>query len=360
MSSTVDSHKTIGKRCVTAAIHVIFVVIICILPEMLMSYASSGRSHHQGMPWWFYAKSGMMIAVFYINYSWLIDKTIMRESPRWWRFVTWNVLLIVMIVGAMWLVNSLGDTGHSRRLHVETNYRVAASMSFFLRDVIMLLLSVLLALSLRVSSRWVDMERRAEQIATERKAMELNGLRQQLNPHFLFNTLNSIYALIEIAPKEARRAVHELSQLLRYVVYENPAEVELGREIEFIENYVELMRLRLGSRPVYVDIDVKTTRTLMVTPLLFVTLVENAFKHGVTACESDGVSISLKADDEMLEFTTRNHIDAGARHDRCRDSGGVGHANLRRSLELIYGRRATLTTDDDGQVYVATIKIMNP
>lgn len=345
------------RRIATLFTHLLFVAIIFILPEMLMGYAVSGRPHATHTPWNIYAKSGLMILVFYINYFIIIDRTLTRRK-RWLSFILWNLVLIAAVTWVMYTFNR-GHVTRPRRFDSMPELHImAASLSFILRDVIMLVLTVTLALVMRLSGRWLDLERRRSQIAADNRENELNGLRSQLNPHFLFNTLNTIYSLIEISPDEARRAVHDLSALLRYFVYENPERVAIEREVEFIDNYVELMRLRLGDRPIRVSVDIDADAGITVPPLLFVTLIENAFKHGNTTCASDPIEITLQADASRIECTTVNHVDTGARQDPSHS--GVGLANLRRRLELIYGHRGTLQTSQTDNVFTATVTVDRP
>ena len=112
---------------------------------------------------------------------------------------------------------------------------------------------------------------------------ELQNLKSQLNPHFLFNTLNNIYSLIAFSPEKAQEAVHDLSRLLRYVLYESSQPfVSLEKDFDFLRNYVELMRIRL---PKHVELKtniVASSPGTLIAPLLFISLVENAFKHGVS------------------------------------------------------------------------------
>ncbi len=346
-----------SRRIATVLTHLLFVAIIFILPEMLMGYAVSGRPHGAHTPWHIYAKSGQMILVFYINYFVIIDRTLTRRK-RWLSFILWNLALIAAVTLVMYAF-SRGHVGRPRRFASMPELHVmAASLSFILRDVIMLILTVTLALAMRLSGRWLDLERRRSQLAADHRENELNSLRSQLNPHFLFNTLNTIYSLIEISPEEAQRAVHDLSALLRYVVYENPERVAIGREVEFIDNYVELMRLRLGDRPIRVTVDIDPQAAVTVPPLLFVTLIENAFKHGNTTCAADPIEITLRADASRIECTTVNRVDTGARHDTSH--AGVGLANLRRRLELIYGQRASLNTSLAGNIFTAKVTIDRP
>lgn len=363
MSSVIADSERSRHRLVTVFIHVTFVVIICILPELLMRYVSGARHRHADLPWWFYAKSAVMIAVFYINYFVIIRHTLLGGKAHWWRFAMWNVALVVGATALLWYINTLGWTPPPRRHRMPDSFMVklAATTSFMLRDIIMQLLPIVLALALRISDRWTYVERRRRELAAERRANELNTLRNQLNPHFLFNTLNSIYALIEISPAEARQALHELSNLLRYVVYENPALVDVEREIKVIRNYVELMKLRLGERPVTFDIDDRATGTVQVQPLMFVTLVENMFKYGVTSQCDDAMHISLDVDDNRLIFKTENSVEkVPAADNGTKPHAGVGLANLHRGLELLYGSRGQLTIDESDNRFRATITIDHP
>lgn len=340
------------QRLLAVSVHIIFVIIICVLPEMLMRYAAVGKySHRTGIPWWFYAKSGLMILVFYLNYFVLIDRSVGRRRG-WWRLIGENLVVILSCVALMMLLGSVFHPPYTPR-QLTVGQHLAAGVSFMLRDTIILVLTVSLAVSLRMSARWQDTELKHRRLVAEQREAELLSLRSQLNPHFLFNTLNTIYALIEISPDDARRAVHDLSALLRYAVYENPDSVDIAREVELVSNYVALMRLRLGDRPVNFDIAMRNTRPVSVPPMLFATLVENAFKHGVTSSTADPISFRLDVDDSRLTFTTDNRINRPG----DTDGGGVGLANLRRMLELVYGNRAALTVDNASARYTATLTI---
>lgn len=342
------------KRLITVLTHVIFIVILCVLPEVLLRM--SWTSPKGFMPWGVYAKSGVMLAVFYLNYFVFIPRALSR-SHRWLRFIAWNLLVIAAGTLLMYFIAKWGwAPGGKRMRHAPDEWhRMIASASFMLRDAVMLLLTASLAVTIKLSGLWRALERRGEQLAAMRRESELEGLRSQLNPHFLFNTLNSIYALIAISPPEAQKAVHELSQLLRHVVYDNPERVALGREIDFLDNYISLMRLRLGSRPVDFRADISDSAR-PVAPLLFMTLVENAFKHGAGSPADRPVRIAVTERGGVLTCTTFNHFVRSADADRD-GAGGVGLANLRRRLELIYGRRASLVTEATDTTFKATLTI---
>lgn len=340
------------SRFVAVFVHVLLVLFFFFLPEMLLGLARPGRFGGY-TPWWVYAKSGVMVAVFYLNYFLIIDRTVVRRH-RWWQFVALNVVLVVAAVMLMHWITAVGFEPRPRHHHPHEP-RMIASFSFMFRDAVMLLLTVSLALALRLSAFWKDMERRRTELLAASRESELEGLRAQLNPHFLFNTLNSIYALIDISPDEARDAVHRLSQLLRHVVYQNSDRVPLATELDFIADYTALMRLRLGDRPVRLSIESAAPQSATVPPLIFLTLVENAFKHGNTAHAADPISITVDAGPESVTCTTVNHIDLTARRDN--GPGGVGLANLRRRLELIFGRSASLEITTEQSTFTTRLTL---
>ncbi len=150
---------------------------------------------------------------------------------------------------------------------------------------------------MRLSTRWADVQLQKQKLISAQNAMELDSLRRQLNPHFLFNTLNTIYALIDIDSDTAKEAVHKLSGMLRQMLYENEPAVALSREAELLTNYTELMRLRMGSgeKNLEVVIDIDSGKDAEVPSLLFIPLIENAFKYGLQARPQHPIRIRLAA-----------------------------------------------------------------
>ena len=155
---------------------------------------------------------------------------------------------------------------------------------FILRDMLSLILTVGLAVSIKMTRRWYEAEASRRELEKSKTEAELKNLKNQLNPHFLLNTLNNIYALIAFDTDKAQKAVQELSKLLRYVLYENQEiYVPLSREAEFIRNYIELMKIRLNDNvTVKSSFNLITGSNTMIAPLIFISLIENAFKHGTS------------------------------------------------------------------------------
>lgn len=359
MSRNYPDRSSEGRRANLSKFlsHLIVISMLFILPEFVMGYA---MPTHKGpdTTWVMYVKSVIFIAVFYIDFYFIIGRTL-SPRVRLWRFLFYNLLLLVAALGVsyvMWYFFSymprISDSSLYPLRHPE-RFRLMF-MSSMVRDAVMIILTIALAVALRLSDKWAALERRRRDMADEQRATELRNLKSQLNPHFLFNTLNSIYALIEISPKEAQRAIHELSQMLRYVLYETPATVTLAQETDFLRNYISLMELRLAKDIVNASYDIESMSDHPVPPLLFISLVENAFKHGNTGRQGDIIEISIVARDGHITCRTCNCFNSKTVVDR---QGGIGITNLRRRLLLIYGSDATLTTTVEDDKYTALLDI---
>ena len=176
-------------------------------------------------------------------------------------------------------------------------------------------------------------KRRIENLEKENLKFRLECLRYQINPHFFMNTLHNIHALVDISPEKAKESIVELSRLMRHVLYDsNNATVDLNKETDFLQHYIYLMRLRYtDSVKITCDFPEKPVNA-QVPPLLMSTIVENAFKHGVSYnCESF-ISISIAIENRKVIFRCTNSIPA----DRKTDSGGVGLENISKRLALLY------------------------
>lgn len=231
---------------------------------------------------------------------------------------------------------------------------------FFLRDFFSLILTVGLCVSIRVSYRWTDMEtarREAEKSMTE---AELRNLKNQLNPHFLLNTLNNIYALIAFSPDKAQQAVHDLSKLLRYVLYDNNQTfVLLGKEVEFMKNYIELMKIRISDNvKIDVNFNIPQNSPTKIAPLLFISLIENAFKHGISYSFPSFINILLEEHENgTIECQIRNSYFPKNENDKS--GSGIGLESLQKRLDLLYPNRYTWQKEIKDNIYVSTLVINN-
>jgi len=204
-----------------------------------------------------------------------------------------------------------------------------------------LLISLLIAgfnTAIAVTNRWFTEEQVRKEIEKEHIESKLAFLQNQVNPHFLMNTLNNIHSLIEGDQRLAQNAVLKLSEMMRYLLYESGrGTTTLKKEIEFLESYLELMLLRV-DKSIKVNLELpKTFINVSLPPLLFIPFIENAFKHGVSYREPSALSFKLVQHDKDLEFTSVNTISSFVNNNKSPNSGGFGLENIKKRLEIIYG-----------------------
>lgn len=181
----------------------------------------------------------------------------------------------------------------------------------------------------------------------ERISAELSFLKAQINPHFFFNTLHTIYALTDTDPSSAKESLYTLSHMMRYVIYETKQDVTtLKKEVKFILDYISLMRTRIDS-----SVEVGFTipdklRDINVAPMLFLPFIENAFKHGISARQASYIFVEISEAGGILKFTVRNSIYKNTNKE-LDEEYGIGIANTKRRLDLLYPGKYTLVVNDD-------------
>lgn len=214
--------------------------------------------------------------------------------------------------------------------------RTLASLLFILRDMFNMAVAAIIATAVCLAERWQKTENARKEAEKERTEAELKNLRAQINPHFLLNTLNNIYALTAFDSTRAQKAIEQLSRLLRHMLYDNEGQLtDLDKEVAFLSDYVDLMRLRVNS-----NVDVEYTTDIpegcraKIAPLIFISLVENAFKHGVSPVKKSYIRISISADSERICCEIANSNFPKSSEDKS--GHGIGLQQVERRLELLY------------------------
>ena len=299
-----------------------------------------------------------LAVVFYINYFYLIDKFLFKKQT--YKYLFWNLLLIIIVSMGIRYWKDLNFINFPPppemvKMRPRAWYR---DFFFLTRDVFSLFLAAGLSVAIKMTSQWIESENTQKELEKRRAEAELKNLQNQLNPHFLFNTLNNIYSLIAFSPEKAQQAVHDLSKLLRYVLYENTGNyVPLEKELDFIRNYIELMRLRLSDK-VKLDVSLPQAAAGMnIAPLLFISLIENAFKHGISPTEPSFISIHLSENDKEVVCEIRNSNHPKTVEDKS--GSGVGLEQVSRRLEILYPGAYTWSkgSSRDGSVYESRLSI---
>lgn len=207
---------------------------------------------------------------------------------------------------------------------------------------------------LNMSIKWLQSEQRRIKLEKENMENKLAFLQNQVSPHFFLNTLNNIHALVDINTEEAKEAIIKLSRLMGYLLYESRVEkISIEREIQFIRSYVELMRLRFSEK---VEIKLQVPYELpkiKIHPLLFISCIENAFKHGISYESESFVDIVFEYEAERLIFEVKN-----SNHNRARtENSGIGLENIKNRLDLLYGDDYLLNISESQDVYKVKMEI---
>ena len=236
-------------------------------------------------------------------------------------------------------------------------------------DVVSMLITLLvlgIATALTVVQHWQQEARLRERLDQQRVEAELSLLKAQINPHFFFNTLNNIYSLTLIDGERARAALHRLSRMMRYVLYDTASgHAQLGQEVAFIQDYITLMQLRLTDRVQVTFEHPEPVREVLIAPMMLLPFVENAFKHGVAATAPSHIYIGLRQPTpQQLEIVVRNTLFAKSSTDMA-GSNGIGLVNTRRRLDLLYPGRYTLqvtekTPDNEFEVKLSLVVDAKP
>lgn len=202
-----------------------------------------------------------------------------------------------------------------------------------------------------------NMARERREVILKRKQAEseLNLLKAQLQPHFLFNSLNNLYYDVYKTQPEVAHRIAMLSDIMRYFMEESPEErILLAAELDFIRNYIELEQVRLPQR-LKIKFEVEAPEGIMIPPMLLIPLVENLFKHGTRFNgDADSIALSLQKQKDQLIFTVTNPL---GNIPTSGNRTGVGLKNLRERLQLLYGKRFTLRNESTAESYIAQLTI---
>lgn len=220
----------------------------------------------------------------------------------------------------------------------------------------MFLLILIISGGIKIINQWFKSERRTEEIEKEKISTELALLRSQVNPHFLFNTLNNIYSLAVSNSPDTAASVMKLSAIMRYVLDNAKSNfVPLDKEIQFLENYISLQRVRLTEKAVINFTTTGNTTDKQIAPLLFIAFAENAFKYGISTHQPSVIDIDLTVTGNHLCFAVANQ--KFQNNQVAPANTGIGINNTRRRLELMYPSKHSLLIENNGSTFLITLTL---
>ncbi len=302
---------------------------------------------------------------FYLNYFWISEKAFNKDKKL--SFIILNILIIIIFIAINIIFRAFLFHGDHPPMHdlsepikhlpPPNNKTPNEMISIFMyRDIISYLAPIIFAVAISAIKRWNKSELQQKELEQEHLKSELQQLKFQLHPHFFFNSLNNIYAMIDSYPEDAKKNIHTLAKLMRYLLYESDHNsVNLKQEIVFLEQYIELMKVRC---PENIQVQYKFEDkhlNVKIPPLLFISIIENAFKHGVSTKKEADIFFSLAILDKTLIFTSKN--ENFAKNDTDQSGSGIGLINLQKRLNILYPNSHKLNINTENGIYNLVLKI---
>ena len=301
-------------------------------------------------PWnmYFPAHTAVLLGTFYFNYGYLINKFFKQEKYNSY----WVGLLLTYLVGVFLIAGIIKFLSQSSLPPQLTKPRV------YIGSIITYSVEFSLLSLAKVAKDWYGKYKVTKKSQIEHMQAELRLLRTQLDPHFIFNTLNNIYLLVLSASPKASDSILMLSELLNYILYEsNEEKVTIDKELEFIESYINLQKLRLDPS-LQIIFEIEGERKGMIPPLILFNFVENAFKHAIQPGDGETfyVSIIVKMRENHLYLVVKNYKKIRSVANRIHGKG-IGLENTVKRLSLIYDNSYSLDIDEEDKIYSVQLRI---
>jgi len=283
--------------------------------------------------------------IFYTNYSLLVPYFLLKKKILPYLFC----VVILLLISYLIIFNVFGFEFYDSRNLLDKR------PSKFIINIFFNSVIIIIGTIIRLYEQWIENDRINKEIEVKKNKTELESLKNQLNPHFLFNSLNSIYSLSTKKSNDTPEAVIMLSELMRYMLYKaNNKKVLLKDELKYIENYIKLQHIRIAKNK-NVKINIKgVISTQKISPLLFISYIENAFKYGTDFNGNTEIEIDISVKDNELQFKCVNII---GNRSKDEESSGIGMQNTKNRLELLYPNKHWLTTIENDNKFMVDLKL---
>ncbi len=288
------------------------------------------------------------VGLFYLNANVLVPAFLFKNKI--WLFIILSLATSVAVFMFLLAANNwlnmpelMYKAIHANRPAVTRHRKRGGEFNIgYFFSIGMILFILFISTSVASVQKWRQETKNRQELEKEKISSELSFLKAQINPHFFFNTLNNIYSLTMFNVELAREALHTLSRMMRYVLYETESEQTLlSKEIAFVEDYINLMKLRLTDKVQVTFEKPVPLRDVPIAPMLLLPFIENAFKYGVSTLEPSRIYIGIKQQSQRLNIEVRNTLFA-QKQLSLEKSNGIGLVNTRRRLDLLYPNQYTL------------------
>lgn len=334
--------QNINNIARTSGFHfIIWVALVFINVVLLHSFKLPFNFLNHLKEWLLY------ILLFYINFYLLLPQLLLRKKIYY--YIAFSVILITIV---FLLKNNLEivKLDATRVINKSEEYNIK------IKDICLLMLVYTASISLRFIRKWQDDEKRKTEIEKEKLTNELSFLKQQINPHFLFNALNNIYSLTLNTSSKASDALLKLSAILRYMLYETEnSDVLLKDELNIIADFVDLQKIRITEK---VKVKYQITGNpgnLKIAPLLLIPIIENAFKYGIDNVKDSFIEIMVKIESQYLNVLVSNTI-VNIRLEK-ENNTGIGIKNIKRRLDILYPGRYSFDAVEKNSIFNVELKL---
>lgn len=320
----------IPQRILHPILHIVFWIFIFLYPFLFGFTNFSDENTFTRI----FLLTSFQILLFYFNSFLLIPKLLAQRK------ILIYLSIILFSISIITVLSLLVEYS----LNADYNKNNWINHHFLYNSIINSLMVWGISSGLKITSEWFKNERTKREMENQKISAELLNLKSQINPHFLFNSLNSIYSLAnKNSDKRTAQTILKLSDMMRYMLHESADNfVALEKEIEYLKNYIELQQMRLKETiPVTFNVTGKI-KSKMIAPLLLIPFVENAFKHGISYLNQSFISIELNSNENFLNFKTTNSISTDLVEKE--KSSGIGLENVRKRLDLLYPQKHKLQT----------------
>jgi sensor histidine kinase YesM len=337
------------KKWLAVSLHVLFWALFFAFPYLLRPVMDNNASSHphvnsSGFYYLNFVNNFIRLLLFYANAYLFIPRLIYKK-----KYVQYLLVLLVAL-GFMLVWDSFFFN-----LFLEgIAYKV---QNFFVFNLPFFFFIIIASTAFRMIRDRIEETRRIKERETENLKTELSFLRSQVSPHFMFNIMNNMVALARKKSDLLESSLIKLSSLLRYMLYETDEKVSLQKEVEYLQNYIDLQRQRFGNNLKIKACMEKIDDNYEIEPMLLIPFVENAFKHGTGLIENAEINIELKVEKNILSFSVRNIFDGTSVEVKDKNSG-IGLANVQRRLALLYQDKHSLLITKQDNWFVASLQIV--
>jgi len=338
-----------AKKWGAVSLHLLFWALLFAFPYLVRSALDNNNAAthpHPSVSGFYYlnfASNSIRVILFYTNAYLFIPRLVYKRKYGRYFLILLASMAIMLLLDRFFF-----------NLFVEgATYKL---WTFFVFNLPFFVFIVIASTAFRVIRDRVEENQRNKERETENLKTELSFLRSQVSPHFMFNIMNNMVSLARKKSELLEPSLIKLSALLRYMLYETDEKVPLQKEIEYLESYIDLQRLRFGNKLTINACMEKMDDNYQIEPMLLIPFVENAFKHGTGLVENPEIDVELKAEKNILSFTVRNKFDESSPEIKDKSSG-IGLVNVQRRLALLYKNKHRLLITKQNGWFVSSLQI---